>query len=116
MIKFRVNIHNWQITFASPEDTDTEFIHGFTDYSHHMILINNDLEESEMESTIIHEVTHAYRYSHGFILDVDNTKLTSQEIEEVISNFVECFGRQIVEVSNDLYNKLKKELKNEKKL
>ena len=116
MIDFMINMHSWKIAAVEPEESGIEGMHGYTDYTNHMILINNKLEETEMEGTVIHEVTHAYRWSCGFVSDVDNPKFTIAEIEEMIANFTESYGRQIISTSKELYLKLKKEIRNGKKL
>lgn len=116
MTDFMINMHKWKIAAVSAEEPNMEGMHGYTDYTNHMILIYDGLEETEMESTVIHEITHAYRWSYGFVSDVDNPKLTIAEIEEMIANFMENYGRQIVSISKELYLKLKKEIKNGKKL
>lgn len=116
MTDFMINMHSWKITHVDPEESGIEGMHGYTDYTNHMILINNKLEETEMEGVIIHELTHAYRWSYGFVSDVDNPKLTIAEIEEMIANFTESFGRQIISKSKELFLEMKKEIKRGKKV
>ena len=114
MIDFMINMHSWKIAAVEPEESGIEGMHGYTDYTNHMILINNKSEETEMEGVIIHEVTHAYRWSYGFVSDVDNPKLCIAEIEEMVANFIESFGRQIISKSKELFIELKKEIKHGK--
>jgi len=114
MIDFMINMHSWKIAAVEPEESGIEGMHGYTDYTNHMILINNKLEETEMEGVIIHEVTHAYRWSYGFVSDVDNPKLCIAEIEEMVANFIESFGRQIISKSKELFIELKKEIRKKK--
>lgn len=110
MVHFKVNNHDWVIGFIDPEDEElNEVTCGLTSYLQNQIIINSGMNKSQTISTIIHEVSHAFRWSYGFTSDAEPTKITNAEIEEIVANFTESFAEQIIKLSYDLYNKLVKE-------
>lgn len=110
MVKFKINNHDWDIRLVTYEGEDAGVICGLTDYIHNIIFINIDMKKSQMLGTITHELTHAFRWSYGFESDVEYAKVSNAEIEEMIANFVESFGSQIITLANKLYLKLEKEI------
>ena len=87
---------------------------GLTVYADQKIFINRALRYDVLYTTLIHELTHAFRWSNGFIVE-DEMKYTSSQIEELMANFMECFGEQIVELARKLYKQLDEE-RNGKKI
>ena len=115
MVEFKINKHTWRLYIVSPEDLSIKGVHGYTDFAKHNIQINSDLDETEIRSTITHEITHAYRWSYGFVNDAENLKYAADEVEEMMANFIESFGDEIIEISKELYKLIKKEIKLTKK-
>lgn len=110
MIKFKINNHDWDIRLVEYEGDDAVSVCGHCDYIRNIIYININMRPAQRKSTIIHELSHAFRWSYGFELDVEHSKISNAEIEEIVANFVESFGEQIVELANKLNLKLEKEI------
>ena len=113
MVKFKINRHEWEIDFMNEDNVEGDEIYqttcGLTNYIGNTIVINPMMNEYQTKTTIIHEITHAFRWSYGFVNDVEPVKITVAELDEMISNFMESFGEQIIELSDSLFNRLMKE-------
>ena len=110
MIKFKVNNHEWCIQFIDHENREfMDTACGFAEYIHNIIYINDSMNDHQILSTLKHELAHAFRWSYGLATDVEPAKITNAEIEEAIANFTESFSEQVVKLSYDLFEKIKKE-------
>lgn len=117
MQNLKINGRNWKVAFFDPNNyTEDDGVPlGLTKYNDQMIFINQTLNSEGLYNTLKHEITHAYRWSYGFVIDTHDTSFSMAEVEEMIANFIEALGEQVIEASRDMYKKLEKE-KNGKKI
>ena len=82
MVKFKINRHEWEIDFMNEDNVEGDDIYqttcGLTNYIGNTIVINPMMNEYQTKTTIIHEITHAFRWSYGFVNDVEPVKITVQ--------------------------------------
>jgi len=116
MIKFKINNRVWGMDFFDPNGYSEEdgVPLGITKYADQLILLSNSLQEDCLYNTIKHELTHAFRWSFGFVVDTQNTSMTVAEVEEIVANFIECFGQQVLNLSEVLFKKLLEEKNGER--
>ena len=109
MKKFKINNRQWSVEFFEDLDDESSLTRmGLTVYADQKIFINRALRYDVLYTTLIHELTHAFRWSYGFIIE-DETKYSSSHFEEMMANFMECFGEQIIELTRKLYKQLDEE-------
>ena len=99
-MKLKINNNTYKILIVDKEDErviiDNYSHSGLTDFILKEIYIRNDLNDDSLRYTIIHELTHAYLESYGF-LQVDYT-------DEIIADIT---GNYLINIYND-YNKVYK--------
>lgn len=97
----RVNVNGieWAIVFVKPSSSDLKrddgsITLGVCDNNVKCIFISNALRGLLYERVLIHELTHAWIFSHGIYL--------SLEQEEFVCEFVSHYGRDIVGIADEL--------------
>lgn len=98
--KIKIHDYEWEIEFVKNEASC-----GVTDYNNLVITIWCNQKDQVVRHSIIHELTHAYRWSYGYQNDEDNKKLTCDQIEEEVANFMETWGSEVLSTSNDLFDR-----------
>lgn len=109
MFKIKINTQTWRVGLFSPLEEDAPDTCGYTSYTYNSIAINELLTPESMLSTVIHEVTHAYRWSYGFVNDIESQSITIAQLEEMVANFMEHYAADILMTSQKVYEKLEKE-------
>lgn len=109
MYEFKINNIDWEISLADYDDIEAC---GLTTYCEYKIQILKTLKPSQMKSTIIHELTHAFRWSYGNVSCMELLNFPSSEVEEYIANTVEVFGERIIKLANILTEKMIEEKEN----
>lgn len=66
---------------------------GMTDTEYKTIYINNQLSEALFRKTLIHELTHAWLYSYGIVLDIST--------EEFVCDFVAANSDDILSKADE---------------
>lgn len=109
-MKFNIQRLEWEIILVDPseiEDDNTQSL-GETYYTDLLIKIADTDNKSKMKSTIIHELTHAFRWTYGHISSVGIAGWPSEEVEEQIANTLEVHGEEIINLADKLIDKVKK--------
>lgn len=109
-MKFKIQRLEWDIKVVDPskiEYEDTQSL-GETHYADLLIEIADTDNRSKMRSTIIHELTHAFRWTYGHVTSTDIAGWPSEEVEEQIANTVEVYGEDIINLADVLIDKVKK--------
>lgn len=106
-MELKINNNHYNIYFVEENDKkllmeDGEYHSGATYFREKEIYINKELNEDSMKYTIIHELTHAYLDSYGF-LQVEYT-------DEIIADL---FGNYLFNILVD-YDNIKTEFKKKK--
>lgn len=110
ILTFRIHTSEWELAIVGPDDLDGNL--GVTYYTDYKILLAHCKSLNNMRHHLIHELTHAYRWSYGMILsDQDKVKLTAQEIEEIIANNIEFYAEDILKLTDELWCEIEEELK-----
>ncbi len=75
-MKFRMNDNEWEIKEISNAEMNDMFgengyTDGVTNYTHHMIYINNDILDKKR--TLYHELMHCFLYEYGHNQNADKS-------------------------------------------
>lgn len=104
-LAFIINGMSWQVHIVPPTHptlfTGTSFTLGCCDNSTQIIYIADGLNESKFYKVLGHEVTHAAMFSYGVGLTVDQ--------EELIADIISTYGSEIIQVTNKVFRKIKKQ-------
>lgn len=111
-LRFKIYNLDWDLFLVPESSTDIGGIDclGETDYIHQEIKINQTLSKSAMKRTLIHELTHAFRWTYGNVSESEVLNTSSGEMEEIIANTVEVFGEDIIKLANKLMKHIEKEV------
>lgn len=74
---------------------------GMTDNNKCTIYINENLDGEILYKVLCHELCHAFVYSYNIIL--------SNEMEELLSDFISSYGKTILECTDEIAGKIIKE-------
>lgn len=103
---FTINGEQWQIVLVMPYDVSLLMPNGnyalgaCNDYEK-TIYISNELWGEMFEQVLCHELVHASMFSY-------NVDLEYKE-EELLAEIISIFGEEIIEITNAMFEKLKKE-------
>lgn len=104
MIIAVINGISWEVQIVPPTFpalfTGDSFTLGCCDNNTHMIYIADGLSESKFYKVLGHEMTHAAMFSYEVILTEDQ--------EELLADIISTYGREIVQVTNKVFRKIKK--------
>lgn len=100
---FTINDIPWEIYLVHPRHPmlmrgDGSFSIGACDDSSKSIYINDTLDASLMRKVICHEIAHAAMFSYNVLLTYDQ--------EELLCDLVATYGREIIAITDILFNKL----------
>lgn len=107
-IKFKIQRINWSLELVDAlelDHDDTQSL-GETYYADYKIKIVNIDNYSVLKSALIHELTHAVRWTYGHISSIDIAGWPSEEVEEQIANTVEVHGEEIINLAYEILDKL----------
>jgi Zn-dependent peptidase ImmA (M78 family) len=111
-MKFKINNKAWEIIEIDndkfyetreiylkqehSEVRDENFVFGFCLYSHHKIYLNKNQCKEELKATLIHELIHAWLWSHGasyssYCEDAlcDTVSATNEFINKIVKDYFE---------------------------
>lgn len=102
---FYINNKRWCVHLVSPNHPalrrpDGSYTIGSCDDELKIIYINDMLNEYMMRKVLCHEVTHAAMFSYNILLNIDE--------EELLADLVATYGYEIIDITNQLFSKLKK--------
>lgn len=105
----KINGLEWTVFFVLREHEkleleDTQCM-GVTYFSDLQIYIDESLSEKLVRQTVIHELAHAFLFSHGIHLECMNSKDT----EEAVCDFCGAYLDDIYKFTNKIINNWKKE-------
>lgn len=107
-IKFKIQRIKWTLELVDASELDHEDTQslGETYYADYKIKIVNTDNYSVLKSAIIHELTHAFRWTYGYITSIDIAGWPTEEVEEQIANTVEVHGEDIINLAYDILDRL----------
>ena len=104
-MKFTVNNQEWQLLFVNPSNSnlkrsDGSITIGMTDNNTRTVYINNRLSDYMTNKVLAHEICHVFAYSFDYSMPI--------EVEETVADFFSLFGRDMINLLDDLTLILKK--------
>lgn len=104
--KLDFNIHGikWELELVKSYD-DIE-ANGLTCYSDYTVKVIGSLHETQLRSTLLHEITHAFRWTYGQVSELELLNIPTEEVEEIVANTVEVFGAEIFECVDNIMDNL----------
>ena len=103
-MKLKIQRLEWEIDF---DDSGELEACGETYYTDLKILIARTDNKSLLRSTIMHELTHAVRWTYGHMNSVEVAGIPQEIVEEEIANTVEAYCEEIIELTNKVMKGLK---------
>ena len=103
-----IEIHGIEWDVIMLEDEDDVIMNkdgpgvGLCDYCKYTIYVAKDLKRSQLRTVLIHELTHAFRWTYGLVSERDKITIPTTEIEEIIANSIEVFGTEIIECADEV--------------
>lgn len=104
-LEFKINNVDWTLRLVNPEDIGGV---GETNYCAYDIAIDKSLKPSQMILALRHELSHAFRWTYAQISEMELMNIPGSEVEELICNFVEVFGEDIITMANKILELIKK--------
>lgn len=104
-MRFIVNNQEWQLLFVNPSNSnlkrsDGSITLGMTDNNTRTVYINNRLSDYMTNKVLAHEICHVFAFSFDYSMPI--------EVEEVVADFFSLFGRDMINLLDDLTLILKK--------
>lgn len=101
---FVINGFIWEVRFVPPTYpalliSSGKYTLGCCDLILKTIFIADGLEYYKCQKVLCHEITHAAMFSYNVLLTSDQ--------EELIADIISTYGKEIVEVTNKVFNKIK---------
>lgn len=102
---FTVNNQEWNLQFVNPSSKDLmrsngTITLGMTDNNTRTVYINNRLSDYMTNKVLAHELCHVFAFSFDYSMPI--------EVEETVADFFSLFGRDMVNILDDLTMILKK--------
>ena len=104
-MEFIVNNHIWQLVFVNPSNinlmrSNNTYTLGMTDNNIKTVFINNRLNDYMTDKVLCHELTHVFAFEFDYYMDIDT--------EEIVADFMSLYGRNVINLLEDLIKVLKK--------
>lgn len=104
-MRFRVNNQEWNLQFVNPNSkelmrSDGSITLGMTDNNVKSVFINNRLSDYMANKVLAHELVHVFAFSFDYSMPI--------EVEETVADFFSLFGRDMINLLDDLTLILKK--------
>ena len=97
-MKININGYVWDIIYTSNSDnlkrSDGTITLGVTDINLMSIFVYSKLNDYIRSKVLIHELTHAYMFSYGYYIPIEQ--------EEFICSFVENYAIDIINKCDDI--------------
>ena len=105
IMKFAVNNQEWQLLFVNPSNSnlkrsDGSITIGMTDNNTRTVYMNNRLSDYMTNKVLAHELCHVFAFSFDYSMPI--------EVEETVADFFSLFGRDMINLLDDLTLILKK--------
>ena len=102
---FIINGEYWRILFVTPNDfsllkPNGDFAIGACDDYTKTIYLSNQLYGDKMKKVLCHEITHAAMFSYNVSLSLAQ--------EELMAELMATFGEEIVDITNIIFDYLKR--------
>ena len=102
---FIINGENWRVLYVAPNHIsllkpDGTFAVGACDDYRKTIFLNGDLYGDYLKKVLCHEITHAAMFSYNVSLSLPQ--------EELLAELMSTFGEEIVEITNIIFEYLKR--------
>ena len=103
---FTINNRKWKIHFVSPQhpmllDNENEYTLGACDNDTKTIYISDILDNEKAWQVLCHEITHAAMFSYNIDLCLEQ--------EELLADLIATYGYEIIDMTNTIFKKLKRE-------
>ena len=104
-MRFSVNNQEWKLLFVNPSNnnlkrSDGSITIGMTDNNTRTVYINNRLSDYMTNKVLAHEICHVFAFSFDYSMPI--------EVEETVADFFSLFGRDMINLLDDLTLILKK--------
>lgn len=104
MRDFCVNNVFWNVFFVKPNDgilrkSDGTYTLGVTDNNLKTVFVSDTLYGDLLQKVITHEITHIFCFEYGISLDIAT--------EELLADFIATYGRNVIDVADNLLMILK---------
>lgn len=104
-MRFSVNNQEWKLKFVKPSSkdlmrSDNSITLGMTDNNTRTVYINNRLSDYMTNKVLAHELCHVFAFSFDYSMPI--------EVEETVADFFSLFGRDMINLLDDLTLILKK--------
>ena len=104
-MRFSVNNQEWELQFVKPSSkdlirSDGSITLGMTDNNTRTVYINNRLSDYMTNKVLAHEICHVFAFSFDYSMSI--------EVEETVADFFSLFGRDMINLLDDLTLILKK--------
>lgn len=102
---FTVNNQEWNLVFVKSNSkelmrSDGSITIGMTDNNTRTVYINNRLSDYMTNKVLAHEICHVFAFSFDYSMPI--------EVEETVADFFSLFGRDMINLLDDLTLILKK--------
>jgi uncharacterized protein YjaZ len=97
-INFKIKDIDWSLEFVDSDDVKLDKSLGLTLNVKRLILVDMNLNKTDLINTVTHELTHAFMWEYGFA-QVDFS-------HENICDFISVYGRNIIGLSDTIVNHL----------
>lgn len=104
-MRFSVNNQEWNLQFVKPSSkelmrSNNSITLGMTDNNTRTVYINNRLSDYMTNKVLAHEICHVFAFSFDYSMPI--------EVEETVADFFSLFGRDMINLLDDLTLILKK--------
>ena len=107
-MKFKIQRVEWELELVEAlelDHDDTQSL-GETYYTDYKIKLVDTPNYSVLKSSLIHELTHAVRWTYGHLSSVGIEGWPQAEMEEQIANTVEVHGEEIINLAYEILERL----------
>lgn len=101
---FNINGIDWGIKLVSPNHpklkrNDNSYALGSCDNITKLIYVSDIIPDGKLKKVLCHEIVHASMFSYNINLTIDQ--------EELIADLIATYGEEIIEITNEIFNKIK---------
>lgn len=111
MVEFKIHGIDWTLRVAEEDETIEGDGVGLCDYCTYTITVIDGLKKSQLRTVLLHELTHAFRWTYGMVSELELANIPWTEVEEIAANTVEVFAEEILECADEIMKCLTKKEK-----